>query len=115
MRFKLLIVADLESIMMIHLNATWRQGDRRLGLFHFVLLRPEDQDSRRGDVNLVEQRIYPAPIEWRFDIDLLADLSEEEADAGEEDGLQGKKQYRDMRGITWEQLAEALQREAELF
>ncbi len=64
---------------------------------------------------MVEGRIYPVLIERRIDIDLLADLSEEEADAGEEDGLQGNQQYRDIRGITWEQLAEALQREAELF
>ncbi len=64
---------------------------------------------------MVERRIYPVPIERRIDIELLADLSEEEADAGEEDGLQGNQQYRDIRGITWEQLAEALQRETELF
>ena len=66
-------------------------------------------------MNLVERRIYPVPIERRIDIELLADLSEEEADAGEEDGLQGNQQYRDIRGITWDQLAEALQRETELF
>jgi len=64
---------------------------------------------------LVEGRIYPRAIERRIDLDLLADLSEEEAEAGEDDGLQGNQQYRDMRGISWGQLAEALQREAELF
>lgn len=64
---------------------------------------------------MVERPIYPRAIERRIDLDQLADLSEEEAEAGEDDGLQGNQQYRDMRGISWGQLAEALQREAELF
>ena len=50
-----------------------------------------------------------------LDVDGLAILSDEEADSGEDDGLQGNQQYRDMRGITWGQVADAVKREAVLF
>ena len=60
-------------------------------------------------------RVYPAPPEREIDIEVLASLSEEEADAGEDDGLQGNQQYRDLRGISWDQVAEALEAEAALF
>lgn len=64
---------------------------------------------------MIGSRVYPAPPEREIDVEVLAVLSEEEADAGEDDGLQGNQQYRDMRGITWGQVAEALEREAVLF
>lgn len=59
--------------------------------------------------------VYPAPPERELDLDALAVLSEEEADAGEDVGLQGNQQYRDMRGISWDQVADALEQEAALF
>lgn len=61
------------------------------------------------------RRTYPVDIVQRLDLHALAVLSEEEADAGEDTGLQGNQQYRDLRGITWDQVAEALAREAALF
>jgi hypothetical protein len=58
---------------------------------------------------------YPAPIGREIDLAALAVISNEEADAGEDIGLQGNQQYRDMRGVTWDQVADALDREAALF
>jgi hypothetical protein len=58
---------------------------------------------------------YLKPIARNLDVAALAILSDEEADAGEDDGLQGNQLYRDMRGIDWDQVADALQREASLF
>ena len=60
-------------------------------------------------------RTYPHPIVRDLDVEALAVLSDEEADSGEDDGLQGNQQYRDMRGITWDEVADALEREAALF
>ena len=60
-------------------------------------------------------RTYPVAIIRDLEVDALAVLSDEEADAGEDDGLQGNQQYRDMRGVTWDQVADALDREAALF
>jgi len=60
-------------------------------------------------------RNYPVAIVRELYVDTLAVLSDEEADSGEEDGLQGNQQYRDMRGVTWDQVADALERETELF
>lgn len=64
---------------------------------------------------MAEPRTYAVPIERQLDLDQLATLSDEEADSGEEDGLQGNQQYRDLRGISWDQVATALQLEAALF
>ncbi|MBB3893020.1 MULTISPECIES: hypothetical protein [Phenylobacterium] len=60
-------------------------------------------------------RIYSVAIVRELDLDALAVLSDEEADAGEDDGLQGNQQYRDMRGASWDQVADALAQEAALF
>jgi hypothetical protein len=60
-------------------------------------------------------RTYPVAIVRRLDADALAVLSDNEADSGEDDGLQGNQQYRDMRGICWDQVAEGLAGEAALF
>lgn len=60
-------------------------------------------------------RTYPLPIARDIDVDALAVLPQEEADNGEEDGLQGNQQYRDLRGIGWDQVADAMEREAALF
>lgn len=60
-------------------------------------------------------RTYPVAIVRRLDADALAVLTDDEADSGEDDGLQGNQQYRDMRGISWDQVAEALAAEAALF
>jgi hypothetical protein len=60
-------------------------------------------------------RTYPVAIVRDLDVDALAILSDEEADSGEDDGLQGNQQYRDMRGITWDQVADAVEGEAVLF
>jgi hypothetical protein len=64
---------------------------------------------------MTDPRVYPAPPGRNIDLEALAVLSEEEADAGEDVGLQGNQQYRDMRGISWDQVADALEQEAELF
>ncbi len=50
-----------------------------------------------------------------LDVDALAVLSDAEADSGEEDGLLGNQQYQDLRGITWDQVADAVTGEAALF
>jgi hypothetical protein len=60
-------------------------------------------------------RNYPAPTGREIDLAALATISDEEADASEDVGLQGNQQYRDMRGVTWDQVADALDREAALF
>ena len=64
---------------------------------------------------MVGARTYPIPIVRMIDLDKLGILSEEEADRGEEDGLEGNHQYRDLRGIDWHQVEAALYEEAELF
>lgn len=64
---------------------------------------------------MIGARVYPAPHEREIDVEALAILPEEEADAGENDGLQGNQQYRDLRGISWEQVADGLRAEAALF
>ncbi len=63
---------------------------------------------------MIGVRVYPAPLEREIDLKALAVLSEEEADAGEDDGLQGNQQYRDLRGISWDQVADGLEAEAAL-
>ncbi len=63
---------------------------------------------------MIGVRVYPAPSEREIDLKALAVLSEEEADAGEDDGLQGNQQYRDLRGISWDQVADGLDSEAAL-
>jgi hypothetical protein len=60
-------------------------------------------------------RSYPQPIVRVLDPASLRVLSEEDADRGEEDGLEGNQHYRDLRGISWQQVAAALRKEAELF
>ena len=64
---------------------------------------------------MTRSRSYPVAIVRELDIDALAVLSDEDADAGEDDGLEGNQQYRDLRGITWSQVEDALEREAVLF
>lgn len=64
---------------------------------------------------MIGVRVYPAPPEREIDVEALAILSEEEADAGEDDGLQGNQQYRDLRSVSWDQVAVGLRAEAALF
>ena len=64
---------------------------------------------------MAEARTYPHPIVRDLDPDRLGVLSEEDADRGEEDGLEGNQQYRDLRGITWDQVAAAIREESQLF
>ena len=64
---------------------------------------------------MVGQRIYTMPIKRELDVDLLAIISDEEADNGEENGLQCNRQYQDLRGISWDQVEYALEREEALF
>ena len=63
---------------------------------------------------MIGVRVYPAPAEREIDLKALAVLSEKEADAGEDDGLQGNQQYLDLRGISWDQVAYGLDAEAAL-
>ena len=58
---------------------------------------------------------YGQPIVRQLDIEQLAEINDEEADAGEDIGLEGNQQYRDLRSVSWDFVAEALQREKELF
>lgn len=60
-------------------------------------------------------RTYPVAVVRHLDLRALATLSTEEADSGEDDGLQGNQQYRDLRGIAWSQVEAALRQELELF
>lgn len=64
---------------------------------------------------MIGVRTYLAPPERNIDLEALAVLSEEDADAGEDHGLQGNQQYRDLRGMGWDQVAEGLKAEAALF
>jgi hypothetical protein len=64
---------------------------------------------------VADARTYPHPIIRVLNPDTLEVLSEEDADRGEEDGLEGNQQYRDLRGMTWAQVAAALLQEAEFF
>ncbi len=68
---------------------------------------------KRGAV--AHERTYPQPIIRILDPDALGVLSEEDADHGEEDGLEGKHQYRDLRGMGWPDVEVALSQEAGLF
>jgi hypothetical protein len=63
---------------------------------------------------MIGVRVYPAPSGREIDVQGLAILSEEEADAGEDDGLEGNQQYRDLRSISWDQVADGLSAEAAL-
>ena len=60
-------------------------------------------------------RTYPQPIVRDLDADQLGVLSDEDADHGEEDGLEGNHQYRDLRAIDWDQVKAAVCQEAALF
>jgi hypothetical protein len=60
-------------------------------------------------------RTYPQPIIRCVNPSALALLSEEDADRGEEDGLEGNHLYRDLRGLDWDQVDGALHQEAALF
>ena len=71
--------------------------------------------SSRREVALVGARSYPQRIIRILDPDALGVLSEEDADRGEEDGLEGNQQYRDLRGMSWDQVERALKQEAEFF
>ena len=62
-----------------------------------------------------EANIYPHAVVRDFDSNQLGVLSDEEADHGEEDGLEGNQQYRDLRGIAWDQVAAAIREEYHLF
>ncbi|MFN7107001.1 MAG: hypothetical protein ACK4MY_02160 [Brevundimonas sp.] len=48
-------------------------------------------------------------------VERLSEVTDEEADAGEDDGLEGNQQYQDLRSIGWDLVAEALIREKALF
>lgn len=61
------------------------------------------------------RRIYPAPVGVQLDPQRLAILSEADADMGEEIGLEGNQQYRDLRGVSWDVVSQAVERERQLF
>jgi hypothetical protein len=64
---------------------------------------------------VASERTYPQPIIRILAPNALGVLSEEDADRGEEDGLEGNHQYRDLRGMGWAHVEAALRQEAELF
>jgi hypothetical protein len=64
---------------------------------------------------MVAQRVYTMAIERKLELDQFAVISVEDADNGEEQGLESNQQYRDLRGFTWDQLGGALEREKALF
>lgn len=61
------------------------------------------------------RHVYGQPIVRQLDIERLAEITDEEADAGEDTGLEGNQQYRDIRSVGWDFVAEALIREKALF
>lgn len=61
------------------------------------------------------QRIYEQPLRRMLVLADLAEISDEEADAGEDDGLEGNHLYRDIRSVGWDLVAAAIQAEAALF
>lgn len=61
------------------------------------------------------QRIYGQPLRRCIVLADLAELSDAEADAGEDDGLEGNHLYRDIRFVDWDWVAEAIPAEAALF
>lgn len=64
---------------------------------------------------MMAPHIYRQPIVREIEVDQLAEITDEEADAGEDNGLEGNQQYRDIRSIDWDFVAEALEREKALF
>lgn len=61
------------------------------------------------------RHVYGHPITRQLDVERLTQITDEEADAGEDNGLEGNQQYRDIRSIGWDFVAEALTREKALF
>ncbi|MFB7881862.1 hypothetical protein [Brevundimonas diminuta] len=61
------------------------------------------------------ERIYDEPVRRLIVPTSLAVLSDEEADAGEDHGLEGNHLYRDIRTVGWDLVAAAIQAEAALF
>lgn len=61
------------------------------------------------------ERIYDEPVRRLIVPASLAVLSDEEADAGEEHGLEGNHLYRDVRSVQWDLVAAAIQAEAAMF
>jgi len=60
-------------------------------------------------------RDYPVDLIRSFSVQALVAPSVRELRRGELDGLAGNQQYRDLRGVTWEEVADAARREAALF
>lgn len=58
---------------------------------------------------------YAVELDRHFPAAELINPSAEELDNGEEDCLAGNLRYRDLRGFTWDDVADVLQREAALF
>lgn len=61
------------------------------------------------------RQVYLQPIVRRLEVERLAKITDEEADAGEDNGLEGNQQYRNIPSIGWDFVAEALIREKALF
>lgn len=61
------------------------------------------------------QRIYDQPLRRMIVLADLAKISDEEADAGEDYGLEGNHLYRDIRSAEWDLVAATIQAEAALF
>ncbi len=61
------------------------------------------------------QRVYDQSISRELDLSALSTLSSEDADAGEDNGLEGNHLYRDIRFVGWDLVAAAIQAEAALF
>jgi hypothetical protein len=61
------------------------------------------------------ERIYDEPVRRLIVPASLAVLSDDEADAGEDHGLEGNHLYRDVRSVEWDLVAAAIQAEAALF
>lgn len=58
---------------------------------------------------------YPQPIVRHLDIESLAEISDEDAEAGEEVGLEGNQLYTDLRWVGWDLVAKAIDWETALF
>ncbi|MFC3068821.1 hypothetical protein [Phenylobacterium soli] len=64
---------------------------------------------------MLQGRTYSQPIVRALDADALAELSDEDAETGEDDGLEGNQQYRDLRFIGWDLVERVIEREKALF
>lgn len=103
MRSRDLTVANFESAIMA---PEWRHIAPQYSS-HFVPNCAEVNFLRR-----ISMETYAVTLVRDFSAGDLVNPSADEVDNGEEDGLGGNQHYRDLRGFSWADVADALDREA---